>query len=787
MRFTRLCAMLLALCLTLSAGTALAQDQNLFLSEDEDEILYPTSMIWGDGTLYMLSVNGSVYAWKPGQEKAELWAKGPDPQGGQFAIGSGVTVVQGAGDVSVLAPPSSAKEEDAVEEPSQAGEDSSTIMTQGGFSLDQLLYDQGQLYGLDSSTGILYRLGVENGNLKREKRAALDWDEMKMTISGYAAGRDIGAAFIQGDSLYLTAMNDNYIGYALYAFHLETGACRKLPFENVSAAAPSGEGKVLLAVTASSERPSGPDGSVLELVAAGVETGETTLLCQLPVSSLSGLSYQPATGLWAFVSEGKIYTLDQSGKVSVAAYAPIPYSALSAAWMDGYAYAAADSAGIYIRDLTPGKDLPKALTVIGQLYDDAYRAFSRNHPEVPLSMSAPTWENGEDLMMSMAGGGADVYLLPIDQVDFNALKQKGYAAPIESALLSGQAASMYPWIQEALQSNGALVAFPQSMDGYALGYDPDALALIGLTEDDLPQTLPELIQFIEDWEDLYQEKAPDLKLFDSSLYERPVDFFGKLLFSLAQSNGLAYDSPLFASLAGAVASGNYDAVPWEESPAAGVTVAFSESVVSGGKRVPSALFTAYQELPLPSWSTKYQYYKPLPLALENGQEAKYPVSLMVFIVNPYSNNQEGAIAFLESMAEYMSQNTRLSLMPGESDPVPNPYYEETIDQLHKALEQAKADYDQSLAEEKKWKQDTIAMYEQLLEDAENAKWNISSEDIAAYRKRAEGFTLSSYQPLSFSSEEVASLWQRLLSGQLTPEQFGKTLQQKDQMMRMEAK
>lgn len=775
MRRSQLCALLLALILVLSAIPAFAQNANLSLLNDENTYAYASSMVWGKDTLYVLT-NGNIYTWQSGQDAPTLWAQGAGSSEGMMSSGEGMVIFSGT-DTAI-------EEDSDIQVSTGAEHDTTAIINGEGPSILRLMYDDGQLYGLDTMEGKVYKLSQAEGVLQTEEIAQLDWTQMQMDYSGFTMNRDIHAVFFQDGILYLLAIKEDFATYDLYACDLKTGGLNKLAFENVLAAAPYGTGKVLLATCVLD--PMATSQAPITLMIGDLATGKTTLLATLSATELSGLQYQPATGLAAFFAHGQIFTVDQSGSTNASAYAPITYGAASAAWLDNYNFAISDGSSIYVRDVTPGKEVATALNISGNLYDEAYNTFIANNPDFPLVINSPTWKNGESLMTSMASGSTDIYLLSTKDIDFEAFKQKGYMDTLSSDLLNQQASAMYPWIQDALLKDGNLVAYPQSLNGTWIGYDPLALEALGLTEDDLPKTLGQLIDFIGDWEDVYQEAAPDLTLFDTEFYNLPVDYFGEMLFTLAQANGIAYDSTEFTALAQKVAQGNYDAVKHKEAALSGVITSV-QFISSSAKREPTSLFTVYQDLCLPEWSTQYQYYQPLPLAFADGQEATFPLTLNLFIVNPYSTNKENAMTFLEAMAESMTQTTRTNLMPTEDTPIPDPYYEENLAMFQQALASAEHDYENATEADKKWKQEVVEDYKAMLANAENSKWNISPSDITTYRERAKQFRLTNYDPLPFHSEEVSALWQRLLSGQATPEQFGKTLAQKIEMILLESK
>ena len=118
--------------------------------------------------------------------------------------------------------------------------------------------------------------------------------------------------------------------------------------------------------------------------------------------------------------------------------------------------------------------------------------------------------------------------------------------------------------------------------------------------------------------------------------------------------------------------------------------------------------------------------------------------MQVLVVNPYSNHQAEALAFIEIFAQ-RDINPRLyyALYPGETEPLPDPRYEERLAQLKGDLadtEEALKHRDRLSADEITDYEAWLSHYQEQLAHADELKWMISADTIAQGRKRLETLT-----------------------------------------------
>lgn len=74
---------------------------------------------------------------------------------------------------------------------------------------------------------------------------------------------------------------------------------------------------------------------------------------------------------------------------------------------------------------------------------------------------------------------------------------------------------MYPQLSAPLCRDGKIFAVPYSVQVQSLGYYPKGFEAVGLTEEDVPRNMREMLAFMKRWDAEFAEEYPDVKLFDA--------------------------------------------------------------------------------------------------------------------------------------------------------------------------------------------------------------------------------------------------------------------------------
>ena len=200
-------------------------------------------------------------------------------------------------------------------------------------------------------------------------------------------------------------------------------------------------------------------------------------------------------------------------------------------------------------------------------------------------------------------------------------------------------------------------------------YDPIAFESIGLSNEDVPTTWLEFLRLVARLPEILQEFA-DISAFDPNMNAQTARAF--LLSSVLDAywevsaqpgNAQKLDTPLFRQLMEA-----FEAIDFAGLNATG-TVGEATSAPFVEHRV---LFpTLSGNRIAPAGNTEYALF----LSLREGMEPVFLTHLTAAFVNPYSQNTQAAIAFLETAVNALDSEQRICLLPEENAPVPNPQYE----------------------------------------------------------------------------------------------------------------
>ena len=139
------------------------------------------------------------------------------------------------------------------------------------------------------------------------------------------------------------------------------------------------------------------------------------------------------------------------------------------------------------------------------------------HPEISVEAAGDYASDLETLTQAMVSdtNTYDVLFLSLNYMPVDRLLQKGYCADLtDDEALMKAAESMYPQFGEILMKDGKLYGLPVDANAYTYSVNMDAWEALGLTEDDLPRTLLDLMDFTANWAFDYGDEYSEYYLFD---------------------------------------------------------------------------------------------------------------------------------------------------------------------------------------------------------------------------------------------------------------------------------
>ena len=544
----------------------------------------------------------------------------------------------------------------------------------------------------------------------------------------------------------------------------------------------------------------GEDESTVKLYAIDVENEEATELLTLATgenASATGLAYRADTDTVYCIMDGEICAMTgmDVSTLQRVSEAPISYinSAAPIITGDGF-YIAADYEALVRRNTDPAQRAQTRITVQDMgagAITDAYYAFGENHGEVEVVLLQRT----EDVVQAMMNRSTDVdiYCVSVDSVEFDAVYSRGYMAELTgSESISAFLDRCYPFAREVCEKDGEIVAVPVMLYMDGRGYDPEAFARLGLTEEDVPKTWAEFFGSLEPLAAKIAEE-PGMTLFEGfSDYETArMTFLSAMItdymnYISLPENEFAFDTEAFRAALAA-----YEAVDWSKLglPAPNVDDGLGASGVIeiGGRTEHNILYSAYTNVSADGYIARAAF-RPMLLSFVEGEQPHISATVFIAFVNPFSEHRDIAVSFLETALEELDDLTRIHLCPDENEPVRSPWYEDNL----KGFDQSVADAEEQLAkaeteEERQAYEELVEEYKQYREDyLKYDAWTASEESIAIYREYASSIRVKRNIGMGGeNSEAFYELQQQYMDGMVSADEFIRGVDGKLQMMMKE--
>lgn len=661
--------------------------------------------------------------------------------------------------------------------------------------------DESAAYALDFTTGTVTRLTDDTGAYKPAELCKLDVSAFKAQ-SGDAGGDEeesldypqVYDIDVVKGTLYMVAVNYSRGTYSPEVFRWELATGAALPTISgslVQSLATYKDGK-MLCVLFDDENSWDPDTQKVTPSKLGIfdpETGKAEPLFELTTNYNYGLCYCPDNDTAYYTSGSTLIGLPGVNLPSkISAYFP------NTPWAGGYTYGLlggtmyfeAGYDGVIIR----GLDMPEveagALTIYGNYNSRAHNAFLAAHPEIPVTLSSDWYEDLEGFTAAMVSGETTVDVLGLNSnyAPLQRLIDKGYAMDLSgNEKLVQLVDSMYPAIAEACKKDGKLYALPVSLDGWTITLENEAWEELGFTEEDIPTTFLELLDFVDTWGEEYAEDNPDYKLFDDGdvqYYLLRYLMENYVAYEKQQGADLDFDTELFRKL-----MQKFDSIDFSN---------FTDGVSRDDEEFWNlkTIFRTY----MPAFY--YYYYNSqditsLPLALDEGLEPVIATDLTVLIINPRTTRPEQAMAYLENFASfYDPESANVSMFPDHNEAVPNLSYEKDLATWTKDLEDTKKRLETAEPENRAGIQSEVDYLTELVADSEKRRYLVSEEQIAYYRENiAPYMCVVGQTPLTTwdksGKNDLYDLMDQYRQKAMTADQFVKEASKRVRMMALEDK
>lgn len=429
----------------------------------------------------------------------------------------------------------------------------------------------------------------------------------------------------------------------------------------------------------------------------------------------------------------------------------------------------------------PGSDTGNAGLVVGHTgVDLMLKRVLESHGDINvIDRTLPVGTDPASIAQAILTGdqSVDIYLIRTSYRGYRAMLEKGYCADLsENEALMERVRAMPSVIAGAVMAEDRLLAVPYAVvfsEG-TLGCSPEALETMGLTIEDVPSTVEELLEALSLW---LEEGRMD-EVWVSETHEDASLLYGLAVNSyvLCEGKGQAYidlGAPVFREL-----MNKYDRVAKllesRTEPDINAPVLFS----SRGLDRFLGISILGGDLALPWLSRRVLDWEMIRLSALPGQERLIGAALDVAVVNPLSKRKEEAVAFLEMMMEELPAQTALCFWPNQAEPAENPDYLSHVAAISGIIRE----YEEILgrgdltADELVAAENMMADLRADLAKADKKRWLVSKETIDAYRA-VQGdlaVTANDMMDLIFDAGGLSAM-NRYLDGQATVDQLVDTL------------
>ena len=736
--FKRILTLLLAL--MLSAGAALAEGNNLCLVDGDyanPDGTYASSIAGANGWAYLIvnRIIGSsqpwLARWQPGMDAPEKMADLITPQ--------------------------------------QASSD-------GDWSpyVQKMFTDGSQVYGI-SQEGHVTLLVDQNGEAALRRQCKLDVSGLSTDYGDYQEYDIWGSVFAREGKLYLLSYRYSANGfqeYTLSVFDLSTGErLSSTEKTDLRLIAPYNDAQMLALVLPGGQEFDEQTGKPMpfslsvvnlegEMEQSLVTFDENDYLYQVPA-----LCYDEGSQTVYYIQEAVVRGLSAQGG-EPATYAYLPETSFSSDGNDlvvvgGEAAVTRNFDRVSVRQLDAQAASLGALTLAGVSGTDAHSAVIQEHPEIPLRLINDFYSDIEKIATAMISGddAVDLMMLNYTYTPVERLIEKGYAADL-SAMPSVMALveRMPAFLKDACLKDGKVYFLPASASGTTLGYRVEALEALGLTEDDLPKTYPELFDFCVNFEDNYGAQHPEVSLvsdvgFRETLMNLIVNQY--IAYQLKTTGSIRFDTPLFRELISGLEAVDFS--PWDPYDLYGSDVWNQSDVIDEFYEENRLGLLMMEGVSPSSFGSSNAYSRLILLSLDDGLEPIVPItSLEGFVLNPRSARADLAEKYLAAYLQNLPWHDNIMFFEDANDAVPNPYYEANLTFMEQTIEELEKQLAAAAPENRAELEDALQLNREYLETIENERYYLDEDSISRYRQSVEPYLYPLPQTPLTSSEESSN-------------------------------
>ncbi len=634
---------------------------------------------------------------------------------------------------------------------------------------------------------------LENGQATEEDTDLPEWDHE--TLAGEMdsfGGFYLNDVSVAGDTLL--GQTWGATGTIIMTVDLKTGAVSTLDMgeKNVTAFTAGPEGSVLVSVYDWQNEKS-------SLIRKNLSDGKEEILTEFENTTEDmGLCYEADTDMLYIVQGGELWKAPMADLTKLEAVNDCPLTGCKITALPNGFVLAWNNYNILLRNTDPSVRGTTMLHVednTGYNQTMSETVFALNEKRGDLSViirQQYSWSAQTHALTDMMNkdGSTDIFVLPYEGTEFNALKKRGYLADLsDNAEIAEKVNRMYPYIQDALKQDGKIIAVPISLTGYTFGLNYSMWKKIGGTEEELPKT----------WEQFFDwlEKLPErLEGTEATLTDNPYaadsmsgTFISSIMYQYQmwldkKGEGLVFNTPELSSLLKRANNMDYKSLglqSWDDD-IRGYTIEGNHILKTS--------------MPAPMGYEGMQNEMPLPLSLKEGEDAIVPVQIFVACVNPFSEHAAEAKEFLALTMENLEYTAKYTFFADQTEPLRSPYYEREKENSEKWLAKAREEYEKAEEGEDKIRaEENLKFQEEQMKYMDENSWIIGPEKLRIYQNILPFCKVLDHdyqrEVQTTISGQEAQLEAQLMDGEdgdsINIDNFLNLLDQKMQMIRDEGK
>ncbi len=767
----KILALILAACLMLCAAYALAATGNVTIAvqgQDGFNDFISSMLVWGDKLL--LSSYDTLYAWNSETRK--------------------LVEVQGYDQLQYML----TDEETGV---IKAEEDEYCYFDSDLYVVEGKIYRMAQINDSDGNqTSYLVEIIIsDDGELSLGDVIDLG-DALSITNEAdgetYSYTRSLQNPCSFGRTIYALSYGDSL---ELLSLDLDSETVDTVTLDTdyqIDSISPYTEGKLLMIGSNYNVDP-----VETALLVYDTQTEEITELGKMPrdgYNTPSAICYDEARSKVYYVLSGSVWRMDISddgfGTPEEFGDMPLESYSNSVAVMMGDWYILSSYDGVVGRDVTLDKMPPQRLRIINSNYAEsiktAYYAFTDKHPEYMVSISDNLDESTLLQSMMNRDSSVDIYTISSSSSALSALMNRGYLAELGSSeKLTAAVDSLYPFIGDFCKKDGQLYLMPFS--GYATGLTMNTKALtekLGYTQEDVPTSWKQLFELIDDIVvNKKLEEAPEVSFVMAGYTQQDLR---SMIFSNMMSDyytwldqseeNLTNGTSVLLELCEA-----FEKVDWS---GLGLPEEYSEDGWMSDGIMKESVLIDFNSVDVTSYVGADQDRVICPLSVVDGEEPVIGMTLTLAFVNPFSENKDAAIEYLEDAWDANGRTNRILMDPNDNEPVVNAYYEQNLKEIQNNIDQQKKSLETMTDEEtREMTQNGINSMEEWLEEyKERGKYDVTPEQIAKYREVAGKMAVAKSD--IYGGDSYDQMYQ-YVDGAITASQFAAQLEKTLQMQRLE--